>query len=190
MKRSILTGFLLSVIAHMQAQSQVQIPLKQRLQLEYTIFPMGQIFPCTFTIDTTAEGSMVIAWVNELGRGGRIIMTRTALDTGSIGYWGPPAYGEDIVLDDNQTVLLLSKKQWAELQRYGRVNYDGLFYTQKAASGENQVMIDDKPADAILLQSESSEARIWILNNPALPLLLKVENNPVGVDLKIERVKQ
>ena len=183
---AVLLSFCISIV---QAQLQ-QIPIKQGLVLEYTVFPMGQVFPCTITLDTTATGNLSIAWKNESGRGGKYFVTRSALDSGTTAFWGPPNYDQEITLDADQTMLVLSRKQWKELQANGRVNFDGQFYARQGAIGDNQLLIDGKPADAIFLQSESGETRIWVLNNATLPLLLKVDKNPFGVDLQIERVKK
>jgi hypothetical protein len=185
MKRILLIGFLAFNLCTLQAQ---QIPVKQGLELEYTIFPMGQVFPCTLTLDTLVSGGLSISWKNSVGRGGKYIMTRTSLDSATMAFWGPPDYGQEITLDADQTMLIMSKKNWQELQSTGKVNYDGNLYARKEIGG-NEIIIDGKPIDAIYLQSESGETRIWILNNPALPILLKVEKNPFGVDLQIERVK-
>jgi hypothetical protein len=189
MKRIALTGFLMLNLFYLQAQLQ-QIPVKQGLTLEYTVFPMGTVFPCTLTLDTLSDGALSIGWKNEAGRGGKYIVTRTALDSGAFSFWGPPQYDQEIKLDQDQIMLLISKKQWNELQKNARVDFDGQMYIRKEATGENQLMMDGKPADAIYMQSENGKTRIWVLNNPALPLLLKVEGNPFGVDLQIERVKK
>jgi hypothetical protein len=188
MKRLLLAGFILVNVSGLQAQLQ-QIPIKQGLVLEYTIFPMGQVFPCTFTLDTTSSGDLNISWKHESGRGGKYIVSRASLDSGTIAFWGPPNYDQEITLDPEQTMLVLSRKQWHELQKNGRVNFDGQFYNRQGAIGDNQLLIDGKPGDAIFLQSETGDTRIWVLNNATLPLLLKVDKNRFGVDLVIERVK-
>lgn len=188
MKRMLLAGFILVNLSDLQAQSQ-QIPIKQGLVLEYTIFPMGQVFPCTITLDTTSTGDLNIGWKNESGRGGKYIVSRAALDSGTTAFWGPPDYDQVISLDAEQTMLVLPRKQWNELQANGRVNFDGQFYNRQGATGDNQLLIGGKPAEAIFLQSENGDTRIWVLNNATLPLLLKVDKNRFGVDLVIERVK-
>jgi hypothetical protein len=188
MKRILLIGFLCFHFNLLQAQVQ-QVPIKQGLTLEYTIFPVGQVFPCTFILDTSASGTLTIDWKNEAGRGGKYFMTRASLDSGTLAFWGPPTYDQEITLDPEQTLLILSRKQWQELQKNGRVNFDGLIYNRREATGDNQLLIDGKPADAIFMQSETGDTRIWVLNNATLPLLLKVDKNRFGVDLQIERVK-
>lgn len=186
MKRILLIGLLALNSFILKAQ---QIPVKQGLELEYTIFPMGQVFPCTLTLDTLSSGALSISWKNVNGSGGKYIVTRAALDSGTTAFWGPPNYGKEITLDTEQTMLVFSKKQWIELQKNGKVNFDGTLYISKEIRG-NELLVDGKPVDAIYLQSESGETRLWVLNNAALPLLLKMEKNPFGVDLQIERVKQ
>jgi hypothetical protein len=189
MKKITLIGILVLNLSYLNAQVQ-QIQPKQGLELEYTIYPMGQVFPTTLTLDTLSTGALSISWKNSSGAGGKYIVTRAALDSGTTAFWGPPNYGQEVTLDSDQTMLVFSKKQWNELHKNGRVDFDGTMYARKEMSDNNQVLMDGKPADAIFLQSESSEARLWLLNNAALPLLLKVEKNPFGVDLQIERVKK
>jgi hypothetical protein len=189
MKRITLIGILFFNLSWLNAQVQ-QITVKQGLELEYTVFPMGQVFPCTLTLDTLSTGALSIGWKNVEGRGGKYIVTRGALDSASTAFWGPPAYGQDVTLDNDQTMLVLTKKHWQQLQANGGVNFDGTSYIRKEITGNNQLLIDGKPTDAIYLESTSGETRIWILNNAQLPLLLKVQGNRFGVDLQIERVKK
>jgi hypothetical protein len=189
MKKIALIGILVLNLSYLNAQVQ-QIQVKQGLELEYTIFPMGQVFPCTLKLDTLSTGALSISWKNVNGSGGKYFVTRSALDSGTVAFWGPPNYGQEVTLDSDQTMLVFSRKQWNELHKNGRVDFDGTMYSRKEISGNNQVLMDGKPVDAIFLQSESSDARIWLLNNAELPILLKVEKNPFGVDLQIERVKK
>jgi hypothetical protein len=188
MKKILLAVILLFSLISLQAQLQ-NIPAKQGLEMEYTIFPMGQVFPCTLRLDSLTAGYLSIAWKNSSGRGGKYIMTRASLDSATTAFWGPPQYGMDVTLDPEMTMLIFSKKLWNELKQNKKVNYDGTMYIQKEASGNNQLAFDGKPADVIYLESENGQTRIWLLNNPDLPILLKVEKNPFGVDLQIERVK-
>jgi hypothetical protein len=188
MKKILFTIISLFSLAGLQAQLQ-NIPAKQGLEMEYTIFPMGQVFPCTLRLDSISSDYLSIAWKNSTGRGGKYIMTRASLDSAGTAFWGPPQYGMDVTLDPDMVMLILSKKLWNELKQNKKVNYDGTVYIQKEASGKNQMVFDGKPADAIYLESENGLVRIWVLNNPHLPILLKVEKNPFGVDLQIERVK-
>lgn len=188
MKKIFSAGILLFSVISLQAQLR-NIPAKQGLEMEYTIFPMGQVFPCTLRLDSLTADYLSIAWKNSSGRGGKLIMTRASLDSATTAYWGPPQYGVDVTLDPEMTMLIFSKKLWNELKQNKKVNYDGTLYIQKEASGNNQLAFDGKQADAIYLESENGQTRIWLLNNPDLPILLKVEKNPFGVDLQIERIK-
>jgi hypothetical protein len=188
MKKIFFTGMLLFSLVSLQAQLQ-NISAKQGLEMEYTVFPMGQIFPVTLRLDSLTADYLSIAWKNVEGRGGKLIMTRASLDSATTAYWGPPQYGLDVTLDPEMTMLIFSKKLWNELKQNKKVNYDGTLYIQQEASGSNQLSFGGKPADAIYLESANGQSRIWLLNNPELPILLKVEKNPFGVDLQIERVK-
>lgn len=188
MKKIVLTGILFFSLICLQAQLQ-NIPARQGLELEYTIYPMGQVFPCTLRLDSISPGYLSIAWKNVEGRGGKYIMERTSLDSATTAFWGPPQYGMDVTLDPEMTLLIWSKKLWKELQQNRKVVYDGMLYIQKEAVGNNRLAIDGKPADALFLESENGQTRIWLLNNPELPILLKVERNPFGVDLQIEKIK-
>jgi hypothetical protein len=189
MKKVALAGLLIFNLSYLQAQLK-NIPAKQGLELEYTVFPMGTVFPCTLKLDTTIDGSLEIGWKNERGLGGKYIVTKAALDSAGTAFWGPPVYDQEITLENDQTMLMLTKKHWSELKATGKVYFDGTMYIQKEAKGNNQLMMEGKPVDAIYLEAETGEARIWVLNNAAMPILLKVVNNPFGVDLQIEKVKQ
>src|SRR5688500_14920782 len=104
MKKILLAVILLFSLISLQAQLQ-NIPAKQGLEMEYTIFPMGQVFPCTLRLDSLTADYLSISWKNSSGRGGKVIMTRASLDSATTAYWGPPQYGVDVTLDPEMTML-------------------------------------------------------------------------------------
>ncbi|MBC7851496.1 MAG: hypothetical protein H7Y31_17260 [Chitinophagaceae bacterium] len=176
----------LAMFLAMSAEAQKKgIDIRTGTTLEYMVYPGGQVFPMIITVDSSSNEYVRLAWTNSVGRGGKYILTRASLDSATTAFWGPPQYDEDVVLDPNVSLLFFSRRQWNELIGSGKVEFDGAKYAWRDAVGNKALLINNVRVDAIYLESENSSARIWILNNAKYPMILKIENNPMGVDLEI-----
>jgi uncharacterized pyridoxamine 5'-phosphate oxidase family protein len=126
--------------------------------------------------------------MSESGRTGQFIMNATSMLQATKGYWLPPVAGSSVTTDDDQLVLFFSKALWKQLEQTNKVEFDGIKYSLKQMPEDGQIMLKDNMVDALYLKSEQGHG-IWLLNNPVFPLILKIRNNPEGVDAEITDVK-
>jgi hypothetical protein len=76
--------------------------------------------------------------------------------------------------------MLICKKKKAK--------FDNAVVTVQPGSPNNAFKLNGKTIDALYIESESG-AKIWILNNASYPLILKMENNPNGVDAELTMIQ-
>lgn len=187
--KKIMYAFCLFISGTTFAQEKYVPVIKQGTSLHYSAFVNGQNFPCTFSFDSVAADYIKIGWsVDGFGSGGWI-MKKKSLDSGTRGLWGEPNPGTQIELGEDQTVLVFSRAQWDALQKDKKLNFDQQTYALKTPSEQQQLKIAGKIVDAFLLENASATTRIWMLNNAAYPILLKIEGNTLGADLTINSVE-
>jgi hypothetical protein len=171
------------------AQEKFVPDIKKGTSLHYSAFVNGQNFPCTFSFDSVAADYVKIGWTVEGFGSGGWIMKKKSLDNGTRGFWSQPNPGMQEELGDDQTVLVFSHAQWDALQKEKKLNFDQQTYTLKTPSEQQQLKIAGKIVDAFLLENASATTRIWMLNNAAYPVMLKIEGNTLGADLTISSVE-
>ena len=116
-------------------------------------------------------------------------MKSKSLENGVRGHWGQPTPGTQEELADDQTILVFSKAQWDQLQKDKKFDFDKQSFAVKTPSEQQQLKIAGKPVDAFLVENASGSTRIWVLNNAAFPVMLKIEGNTLGADLTINSVE-
>lgn len=179
-------GLLAAVCA--SAQDKYILPIKQGSTLSYNILVNGQTITSIFSLDSISSDFVKVGWnIDQLGTGSWVMKTKS-INEATRGYWGQPAAGVQEDLPGDQSVLFFSKVQWGSLQKDKKLVFDGHTFTVKQASEKQQVKLGDNIVDAILLETQNGATRIWILNNPSFPILVKIEGNPAGPDLTLETV--
>jgi hypothetical protein len=89
---------------------------------------------------------------------------------------------------DDQTVLLLSKAQWNGITTNKKMEYDQQGYTVKQPTEQQQLKLNGKQLNVIMLESQNGSSRVWVLNNPDFPAVVKIEGNPMGIDLWVTAI--
>lgn len=186
MKKILFALCLLSAVAGF-AQDKVNPPVKKGSKFTYTLFTGGQTIPFTAVVDSLGAEYVKIAWnIDGMGTGGWV-MKKKSLENASRGYWSQPTAGTDEELSEESTVLLLSKAQWNSLQQDKKFVYNEQTFTVKQGD-QSGLRAGGKTYDAILVEGPGGTTRLWILNNPSFPALLKVEGNSHGVDLELSSI--
>lgn len=186
--KSLTLFFLLVAFYSVTNAQEKQVKIAQQTTLEYMIYPPGQIVPATIFLEVASPDSLSMAWT-VTNMNGRFRMNKQSLDSSRLGYWEPPRDGEDFLLPKEQALLCLSKAVWNELVQTNQMVYEGHKFSIKNKSGNEKYQIGDKILDAIYLETGSDNIRLWILNNAALPLILKIENNPMHIDVELTGIR-
>jgi len=187
--KKIISGLCLLVALSSMAQEKYIPVIKQGSKLNYSASVNGQTFPCTFSLDSVTASYVKVGWNVEGFGNGSWVMKSKSLETGVRGFWSQPTPGTQEDMADDQTVILFSKAQWDMLQKEKKLNFDQQTFTVKTPSEQQQLKLSGKPVDAFLLENPNASTRIWILNNAAFPVLLKIEGNSLGADLAINSVE-
>ncbi len=164
--------------------AQEKLYVKERNTLQYLVSVQTQSFPMFFYIDSFNNNNLTLTWSFEDGRTGKFITTKASLYSATYGYYTRPNDGEELVLPGTQSLLFFSKSVFAALQKNGKAVFDEALLTVKPSTKQNAFKLSGKIIDALYTESESG-AKIWVLNNPDSPVILKIENNPVGVNVEL-----
>ena len=81
--------------------------------------------------------------------------------------------GNHITLDDSETFGIISADALANLKDKGETIINGILFKK----------IDVSPTTNVIHARDNAEgANIWILDNPRLPLILKMTDNPIEIN--------
>ena len=186
MKKFVLIAFVCSSIISF-SQDKVAPVLKQGSRLTYIVHSGGQDVNFSTSIDSVSPGYLKLGWdIDGLGTGGWV-MKKNSLEKATNGYWDQPLPGSDVELPDDQAVLILSKLQWESLQNEKKFVFDQKNFAAKTPSEQQLLKLQGKTVDAIMVEAENG-FRVWILNNPSYPFILKMEGNPRGIDLDLTSI--
>ena len=186
--RKILFALLLTSSFAGLAQDKLNPPIKKGSKFSYALFTGGQTIPFSASIDSLGKEYVKIGWnIDGIGTGGWV-MKKKSLETASKGYWNQPNPDSDEVLADDMTVMILSKAQWNSLQQNKKFDYNESSFALKA-DGATPLKVNGKTVDAIQVETAGGNTKLWVLNNPDFPVLLKVEGNSHGVDLEVSNIE-
>lgn len=187
MKKLLFVLCLISAVSAV-AQDKVNPVVKKGTKFTYTLYTGGNTIPFTALVDSLSAEYVKIGWnIEGMGTGGWV-MKKKSLESATRGYWNQPTAGTDEELADEMSVLIISKAQWNSIQQDKKFVYNDQTFTVK--QGEQAgFKSGDKTIDAILLEGPGGNSRIWILNNSAFPVLVKLEGNPHGVDLELTGIQ-
>jgi hypothetical protein len=175
--------------AVVQAQDKFNPEIKQGSKLTYMVNINGQDIPLTISYDSIATDYLKMGWTIQDMGSGAWITKKNSIENGSRGWWDEPAPGMDTELSDDQTILMLSRSQWKSLQDEKKFDYDMQTFSPMTATEQQFLKIDNKVVDALLVQGQNGSTRLWVLNNPSLPIILKIEGNTMGPDLGLHSIE-
>jgi hypothetical protein len=138
-------------------------------------------------VDSLTADIFSFAWNFESGRSGRFIMKKSSLDSARLCYWNQPIDGEELVLPATQNVLIISRLIFSVIKKNKEAVFDEYTIKVNPAAAANAFELRGRTIDAIALTGESG-TKIWVLNNPDIPLILKIEGNPFNVDVELTEI--
>ena len=167
------------------AQEKFLPAVKGGTKMQYVANVNGQDIPVGFKIDSIAPDYLKIGWSVEGYGEGAWVMKQNSLQsaTGSLGE--NPEPGVEQVLPDDKTQLVLSKDQWGTVAKDKKLKHNNVEFSVVAPAAENAFKVGEKPVDVVYLESADKSSKLWILNSPTLPLIVKVVGNTGGPDLTL-----
>ncbi|MDE6339450.1 MAG: GH92 family glycosyl hydrolase [Muribaculaceae bacterium] len=154
--------------------------LADTLLFVYKLHGQTRKFQYVFTADP--DGGITLHWGIERNLkwwSGTYRMTPEAVENGSSLSYRMPEDGNNITLPMNETFAMISRKAYRDLISEGMFVYDGVQY---------EIAGDPEPTKlgTLLPVTDAEGAELWILDNPQLPLIVGMQNNPLEIDWKVE----
>jgi hypothetical protein len=132
---------------------------------------------------SSLKDTMKINWSLPYSSSGSFEITPKALQSGTKLTVNEPADGEVTRLNDNETLLSISKDGYNNLVNNKSFVLNGVtFYAKPDTSS---FKIDDKEANIIYVADEKGKRQLWILNSPSLPLICKSIKAAKGIDFEL-----
>ena len=174
MKKLLIT--LLSLGLFTVASAQKLMPeIKAGTNLNTNVYVQGQAFPLLLTLKSITA-PVTLAWAVEGYGEGAFEMSQKAVDGGTETYLGQASMGTT-KLKDTETYGLISKAAYKSLVDTKNFSYNGLKFKTKAVP--TAMKIGDKELDVTHVASEDGKVELWLLNNPALPLIVQSVGLPI-----------
>jgi hypothetical protein len=169
------------------AQENFRPALKQGTKIKYVVYSNGQDVPLIISLDSLTPSYIKLGWDIEGYGAGAWVMGTKSIESAAMGYWANPSPGSEEKVPDDQQVLIFSKAMWNALQTNKKMEYDQQTFSIKEPTEAQRLKLAGKNVDAILVESASG-IKMWILNDAAMPVLLKIEGNTKGPDLMVTEI--
>jgi hypothetical protein len=185
MKHGVVVALLSLLAASSYAQSK-QLIIRQGNTLEYMVHTPNGDVPVIAVLSNVSEDLVRFDWqMHQMA--GTFRVEKASLDSARQGYWHPPVDGEDVILDPSQSLLQLSKACWRDIQLnkpmvFGSTRYHVIKKFDRYEAGGVAI-------DCLYLESVDKQSGLWIANNEKLPMILKIDGNPDGVNVELVAVR-
>jgi hypothetical protein len=162
-------------------------PIKQGASLHYLVSVNNGDILFDILADSVSENHVALSYhSHQSGNNGTWRMHKTALDSAVTGFWEAPQDGAMLDFEESQLVLLLSKKCLREIHQTNMTTYDGVLYHR--IDNNKPFVIKEGQLNTICLESSGGSPKIWVLDNPQMPLIVKIEGNPYMVNIELQSV--
>lgn len=166
----------LSKEAEALPHSNLKVTAGDTLQVAYKLH--GQTRRFKFIYEPTENGGMTLHWSimrNLKLWTGSYVMSPSAVENGNAQSWLMPEDGNHIDLPDNETFGIISRSALKALKQRDEFTYNGVLW-RKAE------YVDTPLGKAIEVKDWEEGAQMTILDNHALPLIVKMADNPLEID--------
>ncbi len=188
MKKAIL--FALAVLSAIGVQAQKYVPqFKNGSSLTYTAHMrnLGQDIPLTLQLVNVAD-PVTMQWSIQGYGSGTYVFSAKGMQSGTRMALREPDMGATTQLKDDETLAVLSKDSFNSLTSNKTFNLNKQTFTVTADS--STYTLNDKPLDVIYATTANGKTKLWIINNPAFPVIYKMQGGPMGVDLTLSALKE
>lgn len=111
---------------------------------------------------------------------GSYLMPQNSIGQGNNLCFLQPEDGTTYTLPESETAYILSQRAYRQLKSSGSFCYNGTIYARGDKKGEASGY------PLIYCKDQNEGAEIWILDNETLPLVWKMQQNPLNVNWQVE----
>lgn len=158
------------------------------LKIDYVFKLYGQTRRYAMSVYSTNEGSVRIDWTifsyQKWLKGSYLISPR-GLAHGNQLSFKQPQNGLCEQLNDNETFGMISVAAFDKLAQTGEFVYSNTTYRLKE---KQRMPIGNKTLDVFYVIADIDETEMWIWDNRSLPLICRIENNPLEINFYFEKM--
>ncbi len=184
-----ITLFVALILVGLTTKAQKIVPqITTGTVLNYTAFAraFGQTLPAILTI-SDMNAPLRMKWsIGGLGTGTFEISAK-AIQSADRMALREPGFEEVTKLKDNETIAFLSKDTFNALVTNKAFELNGQKFT--VIPDAPAFVLETKELDSFYAETENKKTKIWVLNDPAFPLIVKLEGAKQGIDLVLNSIK-
>jgi hypothetical protein len=152
--------------------------IKQGSSFNYTFSLHGQTIPMELTVLHYTD-TLVLGWKIRGLAGGSYTMLPSGLQHGERMNFIQPLPDANVLLGEKETFCMISADAFKKLVKEHQFVYDNTVYDFKD---------NEKELLHVVARDETTE--LWIMNNPAFPLVCKIKGSPLGIDCSLNSFKE
>lgn len=130
-----------------------------------------------------SEGKLTLKWGierNTKWQSGTFTISEHALKNADTMSFLQPIDGENVILPDNTTYLMISQEAYDHLKKHGNFTYNN---TEYQSSGINEI----RAGFPLIPVSDTTEGgRMWILDRQDFPIIWEMADNPLEINWKVD----
>lgn len=172
------------------AKAQKYVPqLKNGSVITYNahVRNLGQDVPLTLAL-TSITNPVTMQWSLPGFGSGTYLFTAKGMQSGTKMALREPDMEATTKLKDDETLAVLSKDSFNSL--ITNKTFDLNKQTFTVAIDTETYSINDKALDLIYATTANGKTKLWIINNPAFPIIYKMTGGPMGIDLTLSALKE
>ncbi len=172
--------FILSILFGTSFNLCAQIIESENLLFVYSLHGQTRRYSTTFHLH---NDTLTVKWGierNTKWHSGEYITYPEALNSASALSLLQPIDKNIVTLEKDETFEIISHKAYKELKENGAFVYSGITYK---LAPTNEILNCKQPLLHVVDYDEGCE--MWILDNPALPIIWKMKNNPLEINWEV-----
>jgi len=186
--KKISSVILLSVLC-LKGWTQTPAIIKDGTILQYNFDLHGQHAAFEIEVGHAAD-TLALNWKIRGLAGGAYLIPPSALNNGTHLNFAQPEPFKKVRLAANETFCMISKSAFKDLKSKHQFTYDHTTYILKDDVKENPVMLENQPLNVLHVTAKDETTEFWILDNPDLPFICQIKNNPLGIDYVLNNIGQ
>lgn len=173
--------FILSVILCTSIKLCAQIIESENLLFVYSLHGQTRKYNTTFYLYNDTLSVRLSIERNTKWQSSEFITLPEALNSGTSLSFLQPIDKNIVTLPKNETFNILSRKAYKELKNRGAFVYSNVAYR---IAPTKEILNSKQPLLHVIEDYEGCE--MWILDNPSLPIIWKMKNNPLEIDWEVK----
>lgn len=155
--------------------------IAQTNKYDYTVrfILHGQTRP--YNIHISMGDTTLLEWNNSASEKGCYKISEQAIEKGEALCWCQPKPNKEICLKATETFMFISKKALNDLLTHGYFVYNQVTYR---LTKDNETAYYQGHA-LIHVVADIDLTNMWIVNDPVLPIIYGISDNPLGIDWEI-----